>query len=344
MTTRLTFLTLVLLNFLLLVCCKRDHYKINISSVRPDIEVQRLEKDLFSLNPAEIQANIPVLKGRYDGFLQLFSYVINAGDINEPSFGDFLVRFCTDRLNNEVFGRVMEKYPDVRNIESGLEEAFRHYLYYFPEKPVPKVYTCITGFNNSIILGDTVLGIGLDRYLGSDSEYYPRLQIYNYISARMNPRNIIPDCMYAWGASEWNYKEMTEAGKYAADNVMTKMIHEGKIRYFQKCMLPETGDTLIFGFSDDQMSFCSNNEDQMWLYLVEHDLLFNTDQFTIRKLTEEAPFTSYFTSESPGRAAVWTGFRIVESYMMNNPEVKLGELMEETDLQAILEKAKYNPR
>jgi hypothetical protein len=81
----------------------------------------------------------------------------------------------------------------------------------------------------------------------------------------------------------------------------------------------------------------------MWTYLVEHDLLFTSDQFTIRKFTGEAPFTSYYTNESPGRAAVWLGFRIVESYMMKNPAVKLSELMNDADFQGILEKAKYSP-
>jgi hypothetical protein len=82
----------------------------------------------------------------------------------------------------------------------------------------------------------------------------------------------------------------------------------------------------------------------MWQYLIEHDMLFNSDQFTIRKLTGEAPFTSYFTSESPGRAAIWLGFRIVESYMMKNPGVKLADLMADTNVQELLEKAKYSPR
>ena len=86
-------------------------------------------------------------------------------------------------------------------------------------------------------------------------------------------------------------------------------------------------DEIIFGFTADQMKFCKNNEPHMWQYLVEKDLLFNTDQLTIRKLTGEAPFTGYFTKESPGRAAVWLGFRIVESYMMKNPGVKLEDLM-----------------
>ena len=101
---------------------------------------------------------------------------------------------------------------------------------------------------------------------------------------------------------------------------------------------------LIFGFTTDQMKFCRNNEDQMWQYLIENDLLFSTDQFIISKLTGEAPFTSYFTNESPGRAGVWIGFRIVEAYMMKNPQDNgLKDLMNETDVQLMLEKAKYNP-
>ena len=131
---------------------------------------------------------------------------------------------------------------------------------------------------------------------------------------------------------------------YSADNLLSEMIHEGKLKYFEKCMLPTGNDELVFGFTSDQMKFCRNNESQMWLYLIEHDLLFTSDQFTIRKFTGEAPFTSYFTRESPGRAAIWLGFRIVESYMIKNPGIKLGDLMNDIDFQSILEKSKYNPQ
>ena len=114
--------------------CKKNHYRINASSINVRIEIKRLEKDLFSMNPNEISDSIPDLKNKYQDFLRLFSYVINTGDINDPSFGDFLVRFCTDKLNNEVYASVMKLYPDISRIESDLQEAFRHYLYYFPGK------------------------------------------------------------------------------------------------------------------------------------------------------------------------------------------------------------------
>jgi hypothetical protein len=122
------------------------------------------------------------------------------------------------------------------------------------------------------------------------------------------------------------------------------MIHEGKLLYFSKSMLPEVEDYLIFGFSEAQMKFCRENEAQMWQYLVEHNLLFNSEQMTKRKLTGEAPYTAYFSKESPGRAAVWLGFRIIERYMINNKSVSLEQLMMKTDLQEILQNARYDPR
>jgi hypothetical protein len=324
----------------LLLSCKSDHYRINTSSVSVNIEIKRLEQDLFDTDPGQIFAKIPALKEEYSDFLQIFSYVINAGNINDSSFADLLFGFCTDKLNNEVYASVMQHYPDINSIKSELEDAFRHYKWYFHDKKVPAVYTCITGFNNSIITSDSVLGIGLERYLGRDCEYYPRLEIYRYLAAKMNSWNIVPDCMFGWAATEWDFASM----KYPVDNALTEIIHEGKLKYFEKCMLPRVNDTILFGFTANQMKFCRNNESQMWQYLIGNDLLFSTDQFIIRKLTGEAPFTSYFTNESPGRASVWLGFRIVESYMIKNKNVSLNELMDNTDVQGILGGAKYDPR
>jgi hypothetical protein len=320
--------------------CKRNPYRVNISAVSAGIEITRLEKDLFEPDPLTIPAAIPELQKKYGTFLQLFSYVINAGSVKDTSFSSSMVHFCTDKLNNEVYQAVMQLYPDVTAIENDLEIAFRHYKYYLPDRGIPSIYTCVTGFNNSIIIGDSVIGIGLDRYLGQENEYYKRLHIYRYLAIRMNPGNIIPDCMYAWGTSEWDFASMG----YGKDDVMTEMIHEGKLRYFQRCMMPDLSDTLLFGFTSDQMRFCRNNEMQMWHYLIEHDLLFTSDQLTIRKLIGEAPFTTFFTNESPGRAAAWIGFRIIESYMIKNRDVSLEEMMENNDVQGILAAARYDPR
>ncbi len=97
------------------------------------------------------------------------------------------------------------------------------------------------------------------------------------------------------------------------------------------------------GFTEDQMKWCRNNEKQMWTYLVEEKLLFSTDQMTIRKLTEDAPSTQFFTAESPGRAAVWQGLQIIRAFADRNPHLTLSQIMSQRDYQEVLRLSKYNP-
>lgn len=323
----------------LLSSCRHNQYKVNISGIKADVKITRLENDLFDTSPDKLTSSLPDLKRKYGKFLQLFSLVINGGDINSQDFGEYLLKFCSDKQNFEVYNEVRKAYPDLNKIQEELNEAFRYYRYYFPDKNVPSVYSCITGFNNSIITGDSCLGFGLDRYLGADSKYYKELNIYRYMTARMTSENITTDCIYGWAASEWDFASI----KYPVDNVLAEIIHEGKLKYFERCMLPEKSEELTFGFTAAQMKFCRDNEANMWQTLIEKNLLFNTGQMTIKKLTGDAPFTSFFSNDSPGRAAVWTGFRIVESYMSKNKSVSLKDLMSDTDVQGILEKARYNP-
>src|ERR1035437_370003 len=104
MKIRLILFILLLSITAAMISCKKNHYKVNTSPIKVKIEIKRLEKDLFTLNPDEVIPMVPVLKKKYGGFLQLFSLVINTGDINESSFGDMLLRFCSDKQNNEVYG------------------------------------------------------------------------------------------------------------------------------------------------------------------------------------------------------------------------------------------------
>jgi hypothetical protein len=137
---------------------------------------------------------------------------------------------------------------------------------------------------------------------------------------------------------------MTEFEYYdSVDNVLSNMIYHGKMAYFAKWMLPEHPDSLIMGFTANQILFCSNNEDTMWEYLVENQLLFESDRMSIQKYTGNGPFTTDFTQESPARAAVWIGWRIVEAYARKNPELSLADIMYEDNYQKILTLSQYNP-
>ncbi len=106
-------------------------------------------------------------------------------------------------------------------------------------------------------------------------------------------------------------------------------------------MLPEVADTTLFGFRGEELQWCLDNEKYMWMELVENKLLFETSYATVKRMTEDGPFTPNIPG-SPGKAPSWIGYRIVEQYMKRS-NTTLPELMTNNDYRKILEVSAYNP-
>jgi hypothetical protein len=317
--------------------CKKDPYQTDITGIKMVLQISRFEEDLFTLDFDSIPASIPVLKARYGDFFDIFNYrIINIGGSDMVTYPDYLKSFLTDYLNNEVYRVTMEVFPDLEDLQSRLNDAFRRYHYHFPDMQIPQVYSFISRFNQSIVTSDGLLAVGLDNYLGLDTEFYKRLARHQYQINNMHPAKIPSDCLLGWGITEFEFND-------SIDNVLSNMIYHGRNAHFTKWMLPDQADSLIMGFSAEQMRFCQNNESRMWEYMVEEKVLFETDRMTIQKFTGSGPFTADFTRESPARAALWLGWRIVEDYMKQNSRLTLQDLMEEQDYQKILTLSKYNP-
>jgi len=152
----------------------------------------------------------------------------------------------------------------------------------------------------------------------------------------MHAKKVSSDIVHTWLFGEFTFND-------SIDNLVNNMIYEGALMYATKKLLPTQSDSLLFGFTPEQMKWCKNNELHMWSYLVEHKLLFDTETFTINQFVGEAPFTKGFPPESPGKASVWLGYRIVRQFMDRNKDYSLEQLMNETDYQHILNAARYNP-
>jgi hypothetical protein len=317
--------------------CRKAAYRTDIAGMELEVVIHRFEQDLFAVDFDSIGAAVPGFYARYGEFFDLFNHrIINIGSARQVTYPDYLRSFLTDYLNHQVFKEVMKVFPDLGWLEQRLSDAFKRYIRHFPDRDVPEIYSFVSRFNQSIVTAENILGIGLDNYLGTDCEFYPRLGLHRYQISRMHPGKIASDCMMGWAMSEFEYND-------SVDNVLSNMIYHGKMACFTKWMLPGEADSVIMGFSAGQMNFCRNNEARMWEYLVENKSLFETDRLSIQKFTGSGPFTRDFTRESPARAAVWLGWCIVEDYLRRNPEVTLEDLMTDDDYQKILTLSRYDP-
>lgn len=317
--------------------CTRGYDNIDLKNINVKVEIKRFDNALFAINPDSIKEAIPKLANEYGAFFHLFGEgIIHIGKVEDVEFSNYLESFLTDKMVTETYKKVKEVYPNLDNLNAEFTDAFKRYHYYFPNRSIPKIYSFISGFNQSTVLADGLLGIGLDRYLGSDYINYPRLGIPKYSINDMKPSKISSDCMRAWAIGEFPFND-------SIDNFVNNIIYEGKLMYFTKRMLPDQPDSLIFGFSPAQMKWCERNEKVMWTYLIENKMLFISDSFTLNKYINDAPFTSGFSQESPGRAVVWLGYRIVSSYLKSNKEITFQRMMMLRDYQKIFNNSRYRP-
>lgn len=318
---------------LIVLSCQNNN---NISDTDIAVEIKRFEKDIFEVDPSKIEDRIPELKQKYNEFLEIFgNRIIGIGSTSGPMYTEFLKQFITDYNNFKIYQRTLEIFPDLSDLNIELNKAFSTYRYYFPEKPVPQVFTYVSGFNHSAISDSNLLAIGLDKYLGVNEELYDLAGIYNYLRINMHKDKIPSDCMRLWAMTEFEFND-------SIGNLATNIVYEGMIMYFVNKILPDHPDTLKWGFTKNQLEFCKKNEKQMWTYLIENKILFSSDKFTIGKFINEGPFTKDFSENSPARAAVWLGFNIVNAYAAKN-NVDLHRLMIERNYLEILNNSGYNP-
>lgn len=328
---------LLLFSILILTGCNEKRKAVDVSNIKVNLKFLRFEQDLFHSDFEKISDSIPFFRKKYGEFFDIFNYkIIRIGSYQNPSYPDLLRGFITDYNMNQLFKTIDQEFHEIDSIKEKINDAFRYFSYFFPEKHLPVIITYFSGFNQSMVTADTILGIGLDKYLGSGCNYYRRLDLSQYQFYNMHKNKIPSDCIRAWAFTQFPMSD-------SSSNLLAHIIYEGKIMYFTKTLMPQEPDSLVAGMSLLHLEWCKKNEDRMWTYLVENKLLFKTDYMTINKFTGEGPFTKDFGRHSPSKAAIWVGWQIINSYINRHSEISLKSLMAENDFMKILRLSKYRP-
>jgi hypothetical protein len=314
-------------------CNSRLRYeKLNVNGVEPvTVQVHRYEEALFSIDTQQFENEISAIAETY--------HLLLGNQYLLPQHIVQLKNFVSDPFNQECYAMCMNKYPNLHWLETALSDGYRRYRYFYPATDTVDVYTYVSGVDWQYPIhfqDENTMVIGLDNYFGTDYQY-DRLQIPQYISRRMNNTYLLPDIFRQLIISRFEAREKPEA-------LIDYMISTGKTCYFLNILLPDVSLEQKIGYTKEQWQFCIENEDYLWRSLIENNLLFKTDITNIRSFILEAPFTNAFSQNSPGRIGQWIGWQIVTSYMQNNNDVTLQELMADCDYKNIFQKSGYKPK
>ncbi len=292
------------------------------------VRICRYDQALFSLPQENLKESLDSLKQDYAFFL---------GD--NPSVPQ-LKAYLNDPINKRLYKEVQEQYADISDLELAFQDAFARLRLHFPGIQIPRIYTIISGlsYETPIIYVDSVLIISLDMYMGKNYHYYKQLgeSLPLFIRRRLSKEYLLSDCMKAL-----SYQVIHSNN--ASSSILDDMILEGKRWMFTEIALPNAHDTLICGYTKEQLDWIQHYEYDVWSFLIEKNYLYSNDNLVSRKLVGEAPFTAYFGKQSPGNIGSWIGWQICRAWIVQHKDDALSGLFQEKDPQTILKNSRYKP-
>lgn len=313
----------------------------DVSDIDIELSIERFDQELAALEPHDILSQNSLWQSQYGDFYR--DYMMEILEIGHPQdslyIEEILGRVIQTKDFMDLSAAVEAKYPDMAPYEKELRKAMQYVKYYFPAYEVPRFVTFVGGFSVQTPIGNDYVGIGLDMFLGADSEFYPALvkSIPLYISRRFTPENIVPRVIEAI-LREDIYPQLD-----GSVNTLAHMVYNGKILYAMDCLLENVPDEHKIGYTEEQMKWAKRHQQEVWSWFVQDNLLYNTDYLRIQKYFTEGPFTPELgeNNESAPKLGSYIGWMLVRKYMENHPEMELKELFANENAQEILEGSKF---
>ncbi|MGP1436573.1 MAG: gliding motility lipoprotein GldB [Phocaeicola sp.] len=265
----------------------------------------------------------------------LIEDVLSIGDVSDPEIDNALLSFFSDTIARKLMNDVENKYQDVSGIEKELSKGFlniRKDLNFFP---IPRIYTQISGLNQSIVVGDSLVGISLDKYMGIDYPLYKRYY-YDMQSRFMDLKRIVPDFFYYYLLSQ--YELPFNFGRTLLDVIM----HRGKVHWLIKKALDYDSIEEELGYNKEEEKWCKKNKRALWKFVQEHDHLNATDPMIVRSYMNYPYFTIINDENTPYSIGIYLGYQLIDQFMNSHRNVSVKELMERTDYRKMLQDTKVS--
>ena len=303
------------------ISCKKDkELKVDVSKIEVNLKLNRFDVDFYTANSEDLNS----LKHKYP---LLFP--------EQPDSVWF--QKMNDKDEVDLFKETQKVYKNIESLKTELTSLFKHVKYYNKRFTSPRVITMLTNidYDNRVVYADSLLLISLDSYLGKNHHFYNDYPAY--VKENNKKEHIIVDVAKSLiNAQLINTKQR---------RFVDKMIHRGKKLYLLDAYLPDVLDKEKIGYSLKKFDWATKNEEQIWKYFIEKEILYSTNREFDKRFLDIAPFSKFYMEQdrqSPGRIGEFIGWQIVRSYMQKN-DVSLQELLQKNE-EEIFKKSKYKPK
>lgn len=314
-------ISMLIVVLILVGCNSQSKEEEEIEKIAIDLKVTRFDQE-FSKVTAD---NLSQLKAEYP---YLFP---------ERFTDSMWIAKANDSIQQELNVEVEKAFPDFSTEEDGLYELFQHAKYYFPSFKIPHVITITSDvdYRNKVLLTPDYLFISLDTYLGEEHPFYMGLQVY--LKKNFEKSQILPDV-----ANEIAEVYVPQPN---SKTFLAHMLYYGKILYLKDKLLSKVADHDKIGYTAEELEWAKANEQEVWRYFVEREVIFKTDSDLYSRFLYPAPFSKFYLeldAESPARLGQYIGWQMLRQYMDKN-DVSIQEMLA-TDAEIIFNKANYKPK
>ena len=313
---------LVLIPIIIFCSCDGgDKLADEVAKMNVDVKVNRFDREFAKAKPLDI----PMLKEKYP---YLFP----------TDYPDSIwVAKLQDTLQMEVMDEVGKSFPDFKSEKEDLEWLFKYIKYYFPKFKVPEVVTLTNDveYNYRVILTDSLLLVGLDNYLGGTHKFYQGIS--KYIANDLDKKFLTRDVASAFAK--------TAVAPPRDRTFLSELVYYGKELYLMEKLMPQKNGAVIIGYTPEELDWARANEEQIWRYFIERELLYSTNRELGPRFLDPAPFSKFeleLDNESPGKIGRYVGWQIVKAFMDKN-KITLQEMLTLPE-EELFKRSGYKPR
>lgn len=335
----------VLLSLIVMASCGNKVNTPNVSTVDIKYQSVRFDQMMQQIDTSKITASLQQLKKTQPDFLDFYLDTLMGfgvyGDyrIENPAIKLGLLPFLQHKDIVGLMDTVKIKFPDTKSIDNELKEGFQFLKYYFPNVHTPKVVYFFSGLNKwySFTIDSSIVGVGLDMYLGTQYPFYKSVQIPDYAIGKCLPAYIPVNVFQAVYSNLFPHVDNEKT-------LLDLMIYKGLEQYFLSKIIPNSNDTTRLGITAAQLKWCEENEATIYNFFIKEQLMYETSRGKIMRYVSDGPFAIGMPKESPANVGTWMGLRIVNKYFEQHPDLDWKAVLKETDGQKILQASKYKPK
>jgi hypothetical protein len=239
----------------------------NVSGIKVDLQLQRFDKDFFSVDTNHIDKSLQQLHQKYPSFLQDFVFNIlalpaqpDSSLVVEQEVKAFIRSYISLKTSSDKL------FTDLNATEKDIRKGLQFVKYYFPSYKLPTKLITFIGPINSYgnILTTDALAVGLQLYMGKDFSLYQSeagQELYPaYISRRFDKEYIPVNCI------------KTIIDDIFPDNnagrpLVEQMVQAGKRLYVLDQLMPAASDTIKTGYTQKQLKAVMQTKEQSGAFL-----------------------------------------------------------------------------